>query len=615
MADHVINPALSLSLIYQLLEYERFLSPTPRCGSESSVGSAEAEWTRQRLAMDQEELSHPASPDEATAIEAAEARELDQRMQTRREQRSSSRASSVISVSDGPGAGASNTWKSRFGHGQAYPAAATRPRGMSIGSDISFASRSSLVSDNAVVEEDEDEGNASDSPWSHSRKDSSEFDNVGDETFVQLPSVTRAPPTVILPPMPLASKKRGSLASLRSNVALNPPPSARSSSSSRRPSDAAPSSARPDQTSFSTSQLVPPPSARPDQGSFGAQMIAPPSAAPTQTSFGFPSLGPRRRSVDVPSFGPPPVRSNRMPTLSSSSRGPLGTVPSSPIRTSNQDQDEHVNKSSGLAEKKKKPLAPLKIAAPPKIEAIEIVASTSLEAGPIPSYTSNVSSSSKSSNHGSDTRSNSSTNIVPAASQRSKSKDRLSKIRTSRAPQLNVVGSATPHQTLFIFPPSPQRYENVLAPDGVTSSSIQIPSTPSTMLLRTTAMLSPTELSGVNWRFGSGQPSSVSSASSRTTSISSISTISSSASGASSSSRRKRVSALPSGMTPTIAAFRQRAFGGPIAPSTPTTATAHVEARGWVGGNTGPGARSASSELLSGPLSPLTARTPRAFGF
>jgi len=174
------------------------------------------------------------------------------------------------------------------------------------------------------------------------------------------------------------------------------------------------------------------------------------------------------------------------------------------------------------------------------------------------------------------------------------------------------MGSATPHQTLFIFPPSPQRTENVLSSDGQTS--VLIPSTPSTMLLKTTTVLQPTSVTrGEGWRtWGCGPSSNRSSTrcSSTTTSVSSVDTIASSVT--SSSSRRRRVSALPSGVTPTLAAFRQRHFGMPASPSTPTTATAHVAARGWVGFTAAPGhSRTLSAELL-GPLSPSTARPPRS---
>jgi hypothetical protein len=572
------------------------------------------------MAMDleeQDEATRTASPDPlsdgTTAIEAAEARELDQRMVARRDQRSSSRASSLlsVSVSDGQGAGANGNgngaWNSRFGHGLAPQQASGgyRARGLSSGSDISHASRrSSIVSgDSLVLEENEDEADDIDSPWSHSRKGSGDLENAGDETFVQVPAPTRPPPMVILPPLPLSARTRGSKTSL-----LSQPASGLSSPAfSRRSSElSGPSSARPDQTTFGALQHLPPPAR--DQIGLASQM-GPPCAGPTQTPFGFPPLSSRRRSVDAPSLGPPPVRSTRL--SNSSYLGPLDTVPPSPVRASDQEQEASTSSLPRTTERKSKP-APLRIHAQARSESIEIIATPS-EASLSESQSSNASLSSLAPDYAGSQPTRQSGTMAPKA----KRKDRLGRPRVSRPPQLNIMGSATPHQTLFIFPPSPNPLNSVLSPDGQTP--IPIPSTPSTMLLKTTTVSATSAAPSVDLRTGGHGPSqSISSAasshySSRTTSISSIDTTSSSVV---SSSRRKRVSALPSGVTPTIAAFRQLHFGSSALPSTPTTATAHVEARGCVAAPVAPGRTRTSSAQLLGPLSPMTARPRRTkFGF
>ncbi|KAF8317344.1 hypothetical protein DL93DRAFT_554355 [Clavulina sp. PMI_390] len=582
--------------------------------------------------QDQEELPRATSPDAmsdaSNALEAAEARELDQRMQARREQRSSSRASnhSLLSVvEETHDEHGSVAWKSRYGHGLALNPAASlhsitgssRTRGLSIGSDIS--GRSSLVSGtDSVLEEDED-AETSDSPYSASRKDSGDLEGAGDETFVQLPPSNRPAPTILLAPIPTNPRKRGSLASLQSTSTRSLASSSGRSSPafSRRSSELGPPpSARPEQTSFgAAAQFLPPPSSRPDQTSFS---IHPPSSSSAQPVIGFPPLSARRRSIDAPSLGPPPVRSH---TLSHSSRlRPLDPVPPSPIRGTEQESENDSRPpapapapAAPKPEKKMKP-KPLQIAVQPKSTTIEIERSS---VDDLPKTASGHKHTLSSSSIGSVASSNSSRSASSSRASGSTSASgsksrggRLASLKT-RAPQMNVVGSATPHQTLFIFPPSPQRFDTILSPDGH-SSSYAIPATPSTMLLR----MEP-----------GGLPSSVvsSRASSRSASISSTSSIGSVADSLASvsttSSRRRRVHALPSGVTPTIAAFRHRTFGTAVLPSTPTTATAHVEARGWVGSagasTAGSGhAPAGAAELLS-PLSPLTARAGarNSFGF
>ncbi|TDL28577.1 hypothetical protein BD410DRAFT_834652 [Rickenella mellea] len=133
----------NMSLIYQLLEYERVLcgrSKSPSASERSSlVAEEEEEWSRQRRLMDDEP-----SPDAFSERESAEimreARALDKAM----EERVVARKASNSSVGSSTGIGMGAAWKTRYGGG--------RTRAGSVASN--FTTGSVLSED--LVEEDEE---------------------------------------------------------------------------------------------------------------------------------------------------------------------------------------------------------------------------------------------------------------------------------------------------------------------------------------------------------------------------------------------------------------------------------------------------------------------------
>ncbi|KAI8995563.1 hypothetical protein BD414DRAFT_409934 [Trametes punicea] len=128
----------NMSLIYQLLDYERTLkagdsSPTP------SEVSAEEEWGRRRLAMEDTDAE-----DERESMEIMrEAKALDQAMEDRVIARQSS-SSSLGSTGQGLGMGAA--WRSKYGSQR-----------MRKGSAASIGTNGSILSEDLVEEDEEEE--------------------------------------------------------------------------------------------------------------------------------------------------------------------------------------------------------------------------------------------------------------------------------------------------------------------------------------------------------------------------------------------------------------------------------------------------------------------------
>ncbi|KAI0335343.1 hypothetical protein GY45DRAFT_1240602 [Cubamyces sp. BRFM 1775] len=128
----------NMSLIYQLLDYERTLkagnsSPTP------SEISAEEEWGRRRLAMEDTD----AEDDRESMEIMREAKALDQAMEDRIIARKSS-SSSIGSTGQGLGMG--NAWRSKYG--------SQRKRK---GSVASIVTNGSILSEDLVEEDEEEE--------------------------------------------------------------------------------------------------------------------------------------------------------------------------------------------------------------------------------------------------------------------------------------------------------------------------------------------------------------------------------------------------------------------------------------------------------------------------
>lgn len=141
--SNTIGP--NMSLIYQLLDYERALkggdSPTP-----SSKGASEdEEWERRRLAMD--------SPEPESQEILREAKELDREMEERRARKlslASSHSNSTNATGFTGAVGNGAPWRTRYGSG-VY----NRSRATSMGSSVTSRSSVSIVSEDILEEEEE----------------------------------------------------------------------------------------------------------------------------------------------------------------------------------------------------------------------------------------------------------------------------------------------------------------------------------------------------------------------------------------------------------------------------------------------------------------------------
>ncbi|KAF8525045.1 hypothetical protein BU17DRAFT_42203 [Hysterangium stoloniferum] len=249
----------NMSLMYQLLEYERSLttsngSPTPSDRS-SQLASEEAEWGRMRQELEE---SSPETDEQESLELMREARALDLEMEQRIVARKGSQHSIIsLNGSVGSGIGMGAAWKSRFGQGE-------RSRAGSVASN--FTSRSVLSED--LLEEDEDSLDYTPDmlPESNSGTPSTEL------TEEEARAVSRPGPNLI--------------------------------PSTARPPPSAPASKR----SFG---FLPPPSARHTKTSFGA--LPPPPSAPafkqTFTLSAPPSKFQKRRPPPLlPPLPPSPVR-------------------------------------------------------------------------------------------------------------------------------------------------------------------------------------------------------------------------------------------------------------------------------------------------------------------
>ncbi|QRW05010.1 Dual specificity phosphatase, catalytic domain [Ceratobasidium sp. AG-Ba] len=299
----------NMSLIYQLLEYERTLSPKKDAASVTSEGteaSDEEEWSRKRLAMEREEEAEAAAA--AEEDRTREARDLDRAMEERMAaKKAGPPAPLLLNPPPAPGAG---TWRSRF------PA---RKRAGSVHS--TFTSSSSVISEDPLEDdEDSEEGEA---------------------------NITVMPPTEIMLVANDESSARTTTDEEASPSAkflerfadstpkLLPPPPGKAGMKHRRSASLAiaPSSLPPQ----------PPPSAPAHRMSFGG--IPPPPQTATRSTFGpipQPPLlrRPSPRGAIPPSapagksgftFPTPGSRASSIKSYSSTKRTPLPTVPSSPV--------------------------------------------------------------------------------------------------------------------------------------------------------------------------------------------------------------------------------------------------------------------------------------------
>lgn len=192
----------NMSLIYQLLDYERSLkdhsssSPTPSDRS-SNAAVEEEEWGRRRAMMDE---SSDLEDNDGDGVEIAqEARALDKAMEDRVIARKSS-ASSVASSGIGMGA----AWKSRYGG---------RNRAGSVASNLT---NGSILSENLLEEDEEQEllgvGGGFDEE-SHVNSPESQCDDDGADSLSSMSSFPSLPPpsapatrsTFVLPRVPVTA--------------------------------------------------------------------------------------------------------------------------------------------------------------------------------------------------------------------------------------------------------------------------------------------------------------------------------------------------------------------------------------------------------------------------
>ncbi|KAH9944445.1 uncharacterized protein BXZ73DRAFT_73959 [Epithele typhae] len=259
----------NMSLIYQLLDYERALkggntSPTP------SEISAEEEWSRRRLAMEDTD-----GEDDRRSVEMMqEAKALDQAMEDRIIARKGSASSLSSTASTGTGGvGMGAAWRSKYGSGRKRK-----------GSTASVLTNGSILSEDLVEEDEEHEllGVGRDFDGASLGARSSGEEESGDSATDPVP-----PASACLTARPLPSARR----------------------QSRRPPglSLAPPSAPATKTSFG---LI---SAPANKASFN---LPPIPATAVKSSF---DLTPRaNRTAKVPRHRPPPL-------------GILPAVPASPI--------------------------------------------------------------------------------------------------------------------------------------------------------------------------------------------------------------------------------------------------------------------------------------------
>ncbi|CAE6453972.1 unnamed protein product [Rhizoctonia solani] len=297
----------NMSLIYQLMEYERALTPrkgTPSVSSDGDELSEEEEWSRKRLAMEREE----AEAEAATAAEedrTREAKDLDRAMEERMAAKKAGPPAPLML--NPPPAPALAAWKHRF---------PSRKRAGSVHS--TFTTSDSVISEDPEEDEDSEDGEANITAVPQTKIELV----LGDETSPSARTATdeeTSPPAKfvtkfadtapkLLPPPGKAGMKHKRSASLAISVnslpPLPPPPSA----PAFKMSFGIPPPHTATRSSFGA---IPPPPLLRRQGPRGP---APPSAPATKAGFSFPAPGSRASSI----------KSSKRPT-------PLPTVPSSPV--------------------------------------------------------------------------------------------------------------------------------------------------------------------------------------------------------------------------------------------------------------------------------------------
>ncbi|KAB5594324.1 hypothetical protein CTheo_2254 [Ceratobasidium theobromae] len=264
----------NMSLIYQLLEYERSIAPnkgSPSVTSDGTEASEEEEWSRKRLAMEREEAEAEAAAEDRTR----EAKDLDRAME---ERMAAKRAGPPPPLLLNP----PTAWRNRF---------PSRKRAGSVHS--TFTTNSSIISEDPLEDdEDSEDGDANITIVPHTKIDLV----LGGETSPSARTNTddESPSKFVghfadAPKGRMKHKRSASLAISANSLPLPPPPSAPAH-----------------KMSFAAVRLGAPLLRRP-----GSRATAPPSAPAAKSGFSFPPPGSRVSSVKRPT--------------------PLPTVPSSPV--------------------------------------------------------------------------------------------------------------------------------------------------------------------------------------------------------------------------------------------------------------------------------------------
>ncbi|KAG8744684.1 hypothetical protein FRC10_009598 [Ceratobasidium sp. 414] len=299
----------NMSLIYQLLEYERTLAPkkdAPSITSEGTDASEEEEWSRKRLAMEREEAEAEAAA-AAEEDRTREAKDLDRAMEERMAaKKAGPPAPLLLNPPPAPGAGA---WRSRF---------PSRKRAGSVHS--TFTSSSSVISEDPLEDdEDSEEGEANMTVVPPTEivlvtNDESSARTTTDEevspSAKYVEGFADSAPKLLPPPGKAGMKHRrsASLAIATNSLPLPPPPSAPAHKISFGGIPPPPLTA----TRSSFGPIPQPPLLRRP----GPRGAIPPSAPAGKSGFVFPAPGPRAASIK---------------SHPSAKRTPLPTVPSSPV--------------------------------------------------------------------------------------------------------------------------------------------------------------------------------------------------------------------------------------------------------------------------------------------
>ncbi|KAG9127364.1 hypothetical protein FRC07_014528 [Ceratobasidium sp. 392] len=294
----------NMSLIYQLLEYERTLAPkkdAPSITSEGTDASEEEEWSRKRLAMEREEAEAEAAA-AAEEDRTREAKDLDRAMEERMAAKKAAPPAPLM-LNPAPGA---NAWRSRF---------PSRKRAGSVHSTLT--SSSSVISEDPLEDdEDSEEGEANMTVVPPTEivlvtNDESSARTTTDEevspSAKYVAGFADSAPKLLPPPGKAGMKHRrsSSLAIAANSLPLPPPPSAPAHKTSFGPT--------PQTATRSTFGPIPQPPLLRRPSPRGA---IPPSAPAGKSGFVFPAPGSRASSIK---------------SYSSTKRTPLPTVPSSPV--------------------------------------------------------------------------------------------------------------------------------------------------------------------------------------------------------------------------------------------------------------------------------------------